>query len=287
MTKEISFKSLKAGQIESLIDPVAPFRQQIFKWVGNKQSYAHEIVNRFCRYKGTYFEPFVGSGSIISTLAPKKAMASDTNMHLITIFRRLLRNKEEIVKHYSENYYLLQADHDHYFAVRERFNSYGDPFDLLFLSRACYGGIIRFRKSDGHMTTPPGTQSTMKPDTFSAICDEWRIRLSNTHFDVADYKDSLYEVKSGDFVYCDPPYIASQDILYGSHGFKFDDLMVQIEQIRWKGAEIMLSIDSLDKHTEFFSHARDIWKIDIGKERLNRLRSRKASHRMEYLVRFK
>ncbi|GBF06875.1 DNA adenine methylase Dam [Deinococcus aerius] len=282
----ISFFVEKSVTEDNNFSEIKPFRRQIFKWVGSKQFYAHEIAGRFGTYTGKYIEPFVGSGSIVSTLAPSFALASDTNLPLISIFRSLLRNKATIVKHYKENYLLYCLDRDHYYLVRDRYNKSGDPLDLLFLSRACYGGIVRFRKSDGHMTTPPGKHSLMSFDDLDEICDEWRARLVGTHFDLADYRESFHEAKRGNLIYCDPPYIASQGILYGSHEFKFEDLLVEIEKAKWRDVRVFLSIDSLDKHPSIKSNASGIWRIEIGTERLNRLRSRKTTKRVEYLVRF-
>src|SRR5262249_31693452 len=55
---------------------VPPFRQQLLKWIGSKQRFAHEIVSLFPRFR-RYWEPFLGSGAVLGTLAPKQAVASD------------------------------------------------------------------------------------------------------------------------------------------------------------------------------------------------------------------
>ena len=57
--------------------PVRPFKQQLLKWIGNKQRFASEIISHFPSDFGTYFEPFVGSGGVLATLAPRRAVASD------------------------------------------------------------------------------------------------------------------------------------------------------------------------------------------------------------------
>src|SRR5437867_611403 len=67
----------------------APFTTQLLKWVGNKQRFAHEIVSYFPPDINTYFEPFLGSGAVLGTLAPRKAVASDVFGPLIEIWRTL------------------------------------------------------------------------------------------------------------------------------------------------------------------------------------------------------
>jgi len=41
-----------------------------------------------------------------------------------------------------------------YEQVKASYNRSPNGADLLFLSRVCYGGVVRFRKADGFMSTP-------------------------------------------------------------------------------------------------------------------------------------
>ena len=41
-----------------------------------KQRFAHEIVSYFPANYGTYYEPFIGSGSVLATLRPQRAVAN-------------------------------------------------------------------------------------------------------------------------------------------------------------------------------------------------------------------
>src|SRR6266478_1601508 len=56
---------------------VYPFKAQLLKWIGNKQRFAHEIASYFPQEIGTYFEPFLGGGGVLGTLAPARGVASD------------------------------------------------------------------------------------------------------------------------------------------------------------------------------------------------------------------
>lgn len=64
-------------------------KRQLLKWIGNKQRFAHEIVSYFPSTYGTYFEPFLGSGAVLGTLQPEKAIASDIFKPLIEIWQTL------------------------------------------------------------------------------------------------------------------------------------------------------------------------------------------------------
>lgn len=62
---------------EESLARVRPFKPQLLKWIGNKQRFAHEIVSYFPDGSVAYHEPFLGSGAVLATLAPKRGFASD------------------------------------------------------------------------------------------------------------------------------------------------------------------------------------------------------------------
>jgi DNA adenine methylase len=47
----------------------------------------------------------------------------------------------------------------------------------------------------------------------------------------------------GDLIYCDPPYVDSQTILYGAQGFSVDRLFDSIADCKERGVYVVLSID--------------------------------------------
>ncbi len=103
--------------------------------------------------------------------------------------------------------------------VKRSYNSKPNAADLLFLCRSCYGGVVRFRKADGYMSTPVGIHNPISPDSFSRRVDEWHRRTRGTTFRRMEYEEALATAQPGDLVYCDPPYTHSQAILYGAQSF--------------------------------------------------------------------
>jgi DNA adenine methylase len=71
------------------IRSVTPFKAQLLKWIGNKQRFAHEIVSYFPGEFSAYYEPFLGSGAVLGTLAPNIAFASDSFQPLVGIWQAL------------------------------------------------------------------------------------------------------------------------------------------------------------------------------------------------------
>lgn len=228
---------------------VKPYKSQLLKWIGNKQRFAHEIISFFPKRFGTYHEPFLGSGAVLGVLAPKKAEAADSFKPLITIWQTLIKDPEQIKYWYRERWEEAQSGEkvEQYEKIKARYNSGANAADFLFLTRSAYGGVMRFRKTDGYMSTPCGAHRPIHFGTFYRRVDEWAKRVSGTEFFHREYGESLDRAREGDVVYCDPPYSYSQAILYGAQGFDQDDLFRKIEKAKAKGVFVALSLDGLKK----------------------------------------
>lgn len=224
--------------------PVPAFKLQLLKWIGNKQRFAHEIVSYFPRPFGRYFEPFLGSGAVLATLAPKEAMASDVIEPLIHMWSALASDPKTVKAWYTERW--ERANRGDKVAVYEeikgQYNAAPNPADFLFLTRSCYGGVIRFRK-DGYLSTPCGAHNPVSPASFAKRVDVWHERVRNTEFVLADFERTMELAGPGDVVYCDPPYSHSQAILYGAQAFDLRRLFRAIARCKERGAFVVLSID--------------------------------------------
>ena len=226
-----------------------PPKTQLLKWIGNKQKFAKEITSFFPIEYKRYFEPFLGSGAVLATVASKKGFGSDNFQPLIDILKTLKNNPDELIDWYESRRELINNGNkkEVYEMIKAKFNDNNNGADFLFLSRTCYGGVIRFRKNDGYMSTPCGAHNPIPVEGFRKRVYEWYNRTKGSEFDCLDYKEALSEVRKGDLVYCDPPYSHSQAILYGAQEFSFTELIGEIEKAKVKGAKIALSIDGSKK----------------------------------------
>lgn len=229
---------------------VAPFRSQLLKWVGNKQRFAHEICSFFPAAFGTYYEPFLGSGGVLATLAPEHAVASDSFAPLIEIWQALSDRPEELKAWYRSRWerFTSASDRvDSYEEIKADYNAAPNGADLVFLCRACYGGVVRFRKADGYMSTPCGPHKPVSPDSFGHRVDLWYARTRGATFRLGDYRSTFATASAGDLVYCDPPYSHSQAILYGAQDFSLIDLLDAIADAKDRNVFVALSIDGTKK----------------------------------------
>jgi DNA adenine methylase len=224
---------------------VKPFRTQLLKWVGNKQKQADEIIGYFPKEFNTYYEPFLGSGGVLGVLAPNQAIASDTFAPLIEIWQTLRTDKTLLKEYYAARYNQIEVlgKKAAYEQTLASYNAHPNGADLLFLCRACYGGVVRFRKSDGHMSTPVGVHDPVSPESFSKRVDIWHARTKRTRFVHSSFQQMMQDAKRGDLIYCDPPYADSQTILYGAQSFSLPLLIESIEECKSRGVYVALSID--------------------------------------------
>lgn len=224
---------------------IHPPEGQLLKWIGNKRRVASRIVDLLPESFGTYYEPFLGSGAVLGALAPRRAVASDVMAPLMEIWTALAEDPNRLVEWYSSRWtaFMEAGKEDGYASVRDAYNRSPNGADLLFLSRSSYAGVMRFRKSDGHMSTPVGAHWPIHPDKFARWVSDWSSRTSGTTFQCADFERALEPVRTGDLVYCDPPYQHSQPILYGAQSFDLPRLLNVLTRCKERGALVALSID--------------------------------------------
>jgi len=116
------------------------------------QCRASEIARYFPTTFNRFFEPFLGSGAMMATVAPNSGIGTDVFEPLIDIWNQLSQNPGVLVDRYRQRRKLVTSlgKEKAYERIRQSFNDSANGADLLFLSRACYGGIVRFRQSDGN-----------------------------------------------------------------------------------------------------------------------------------------
>jgi DNA adenine methylase len=228
---------------------VKPFKTQLLKWIGNKQRFAHEIAGYFPAEYSCYYEPFLGSGAVLGTIAPHNAVGSDAFGPLVGIFQQMHADPEVLIGWYEERWkrYMAVPERDAQVAVYEEikasYNKRANSADFVFLARSCYGGVVRFRKADGYMSTPCGPHRPVDPASFRKRVLLWAKRTQHTTFKHLGYAEAIAAAGPGDIVYCDPPYTDTQAILYGAQAFSLPALMVEIAAAKDRGALVALSID--------------------------------------------
>ena len=197
----------------------------LIKWTGSKRRQSESIVRHFPNHIKTYYEPFVGGGSVFrqvieSGIQVEKMICSDINKELIALWNIVKSDPVSLISHYEHEWMKLRLDIDYYYIIRNRFNERKDPLDLFVLSRTSANGLIRYN-SKGDFNSPVNrSRYGMLPSKIERIVMDWHHALNKVDitFVCRNYDRLLTE--KGDFLYLDPPY-ANIEGVYQKEGMEY------------------------------------------------------------------
>ena len=247
--------------MESLLSTIKP----AIKWSGSKRSQAAFIAGLAPSFN-RYFEPFVGGASVAYSLEPELGIAGDLSKPLIELWNLILRSPDEAADYYQKHWEQLQADKpDHFYTVREYFNRTGDPRALLFLSRTCVNGLIRFNSSGEFNNSFHLSRPGINPATLRGILRDWSARLSNMTFLHGDYRETTTSAKKGDFIYLDPPYMNTVGRYFKQPTIDYAEFFDYLDALNSQGVRWALSFDG-SRGDKTYEHSLpcDLYKAEVS-----------------------
>lgn len=189
----------------------------LIKWTGSKRILSNSIINYFPNHINTYYEPFLGGGHLLykllsSSLKVNELVASDLCKPLIDIYQLVKITPNSLIDDYKEKWNKFQENGKFYYEVRDSFNANNNPYDLLFLSRTCYNGLIRFSKYGAFNSSCHFDRPGIHPNKLKEIIMDWHNKIQNVSFICRDF--SLINSNEDDVIYCDPPYFHSKGVYF-------------------------------------------------------------------------
>lgn len=236
-----AFRSSDNRGLEPLPDGKAlPF----VKWAGGKRSII-PIIQKFLPDNiERYHEPFVGGGAVFFAFEDriKTATLADLNQDLIAAYLSISQNTDEVIEALEKHANNHQTN-GYYTKVRDKQNpkdAVGIAARFIYLNKTCYNGLYRVNKK-GKFNVPQGRYKNPK------ICDPANLKnvakvLEKVTLRVGQFDETTFP-KSGDFVYCDPPYDGTF-AGYQAEGFGDNDqerLKDSVDTWTKQGAFVMLS----------------------------------------------
>ena len=208
--------------------------QPFLKWAGGKRQLIPQMEKYLKKIKYTsYYEPFIGGGSILFYLQPNKAVVNDYNKDLIECYKCIKYNYDELISKLEE--YESKNNEEDFYKIREfdrkeeykKWSSVEKSARLIYLNRTCYNGLFRLNSS-GQFNTPFGKYKNPN------ICNKPVLRALHEYFinnDIdfrqGDFEECCKDVKKGSLVYFDPPYDQFDDqvnfVGYTENGFTKKD----------------------------------------------------------------
>ncbi len=224
------------------IDPV-------IKWSGSKRSQAQEIVRRFGKFE-CYYEPFLGGGSVMYAARPSRGVCGDICQPLIGFWHMVQKSPQEVADYYMREWNRLQSDgYQVYYEIRQRFNAEKSPLDLLFLSRTCVNGLIRFNGDGEFNNSFHHTRKGVDPRRFEKIVFDWHEKISQIRFLCGDYRETTKTATKNDIIYLDPPYENTRGRYYGT--IDYEEFYTYLEGLNKKGIRYVLSFDGMRGNKEY------------------------------------
>ena len=201
--------------------------QPAIKWSGSKRSQCDEIISYFPRKIETYYESFLGGGSVAyrlmnSDINVNKFVLSDLNSDLINLYKLIQNDYKSVVSHYELLWNELNKDSDFerkklYFAeIRKRLNEKHDPKDFMFIMRTTTNGMPRYN-SDGEFNNSfHVTRNGIEPFRLEKILKEWNDTLNNHNVEFINASYEIFSPNENDFCYYDPPYANTKGMYFGA-----------------------------------------------------------------------
>jgi DNA adenine methylase len=269
---------------EATESAVEPF----LRWAGGKRWLASTLAPIIkLRLRGTYFEPFLGSGAMFFAVAPERALLSDLNADLVGAFQAVAERPDELLEEVralpvnAETYYELRAE--------EPLDPLQRAVRFIYLNRTCYGGIYRENKRGAFNTPYGGGSRTPAPLWERALIERCSplLRKDGITLEISDFELSLDAAGEGDVVYCDPAYRAATRAHFDRYGavvFGWEDqvrLAAAARRASARGALVIISNTYCPEVRELYG---DATRILLEKTKAIGNAAKDPNRRKEYLI---
>ena len=205
----------------------------------------------------TYYEPFIGGGSIYFALANEtrfnKAVIGDWNHELVNVYRIIQGNVEDLIIGLKKVKQEYQNDQKAAFFKHRAINPMSIS-DLDMAIRTLFLNATSFSHKYSVNMLGKYNAAYADADFSSMICKEDLLRKcsevlnKNTTIVHYDFSKTVAAAEKDDFVYLDPPYVplnsSSKFTGYRAGGFGIDEqrrVFGTFETLAARGAAVMMS----------------------------------------------
>lgn len=242
-------------------------------YVGDKYKLMKQLVNLFPKEINTFYEPFVGGGTVFLNIEAKKYFINDIDKHLINIHKLLItssknpekffKDAEKIIHRYklSHSYkkdivpallkrefkktYYARFNKEGYDKLRLCVNNYQKNDSLILYILLIYGfnRMLRFN-GGGKFNLPVGNVDFNKNVVNALNGYFYFVHDKKIYITSKDFKKFFSDKKysKNDFVYLDPPYLISASEYNKLWNQKSEvDLLKMIDVLDKKGVKFALS----------------------------------------------
>lgn len=204
------------------------------KWAGGKRQLWNRIWDRTPNDFDTYYEPFVGGGAVLLSLQPQKAVINDTNEQLINVYKQLQKDPRAVICKVKDLDKEI-CDKDYYLSMRAEYNEKiaGHELDsdcaayMIWINKHCFNGLYRVN-TKGLFNVPWNKKETGRSmDEENLLAIGQYLQNNDIRICCSDFETVCKDIKEGDFVYFDSPYVPISPTAsftdYTKDGFTYED----------------------------------------------------------------
>ena len=188
------------------------------KWAGGKTQvlkHINKLIEHLDPKETTYYEPFLGAGSVFFSHNFRRSVINDLNDELINTYIQVRDNLEDVMSYLEEH----KTNHtvnakEYYYSIREldrnsKFHQLSPAERAarnIYLNKTCFNGLYRVN-SRGEFNTPIGKYFNPKildKDNLlavSKVLNKKKVIIKNE-----DFEKVVKRAQKGALIYFDPPY---------------------------------------------------------------------------------
>lgn len=219
-----------------------------FNRVGSKRAYVSRLAKycptHFDAERNTYFEPFLGTGSLLLYLQPKKAVISDIDTTIAQAFS-CMKTASRQVKNFLTTLYKttdFSATYEVLCKEFRRLSPIRQTAALIFISKHSYGSILKLSVDGTRILNHWRGQSRgMNWRNFHKVA----AYLGQPSIQVAQqsFQDAVRKANKGDFIFLDPPYNKVRKAsarYYQQDHISVNDLTKTMNSLHGKGCFVLM-----------------------------------------------
>ena len=190
----------------------------VIKWVGGKNKIMNRIIDNIPAQFNDYYEPFLGGASVFLSMPFKnKAIINDFNKDLTNLYMNIKIHPSDLISRLKR----LQTRYNSLGSMDIKLGFFKDivrkfnkikEYNInrsvlyIFLNKACFNGIMATVKN-GELRPSFGYHKNLNLYNNENIIHFSKLLNKSVKIKNQDYVEVLKDVKKGDFVYLDPPYV--------------------------------------------------------------------------------
>lgn len=225
-------------------------------YTGGKYKLLPQIIPiiRECGKVRRFVDMFTGGVNVAINMADydvaENVFANDFERHIIELYKCLQENSIETVLDYIykriQEYQLSDTNAEGYNGFREYYNKSQEKYPLDLFILICHSFNHQFRfNTNGEFNMPFGkNRSKFNPNIEKNLIN-FHKSIQYIVFSCKDFRElKIDNLKSDDYVYCDPPYLITCATYNEKDGWNNDDekaLLSLLDTVNEKGTKFGLS----------------------------------------------